>query len=482
MTVRVRFAPSPTGYLHVGAARTALYNWLFARSQGGTFILRSDDTDTARSSSEYQEDILEHLTWLGLDWDEGIVKGGPHGSYRQSERYERYAAVAHELVAEGKAYYSFATPEQLDGFKAKAREAGTSPAYDGSLEPGSEEVARRLADGDKAVVRFKVPRPGATVFADVVRGDVRFDHVQVDDFVILRSDGSPTYHLASTVDDVDYGITHVVRGEDLLSSTPKHILLTQAMGATPATYAHLSLLMGPDGKKLSKRHGDTAMSAYRSAGYLPQAMDNYLALLGWSAGEDEDVLPLEEMVSRFDLSTVSRNPAVFDPQKLEWMNGVYIREMGATEFEAATLPLVESSLGRELDATELGQFRMLLPLVQERTKLLPEVAEQVRFVFEPITEYDEAAWTKVMEVPDTPGALDGAIATLVGLDTWSTDAIDAALRGMMAERELSARKGLQPIRVAISGSTVSPPLFESLEVLGRDESLARLQAARKRLG
>ncbi|MEA3502897.1 MAG: glutamate--tRNA ligase, partial [Actinomycetota bacterium] len=427
MTPRVRFAPSPTGYLHVGAARTALYNYLFARHNGGTFILRSDDTDEARGTDEFQEDILEHLHWLGLEWDEGFAIGGPFGSYRQSDRYDRYRDVAQDLVDRGSAYYSFATAEQLDAFKREAREAGTSPAYDGSLEPSEAEAAGRLAAGETAVVRFKVPRPGATEFVDIVRGDMRFDHAQVDDFVILRSNGTPTYHLASTVDDVDYGITHVIRGEDLLSSTPKHILLTQAMGVDPATYAHLSLLMGPDGKKLSKRHGDTAMAAYREAGYLPEAMNNYLALLGWNPGEDDTVLPLDEMVRRFDLDTVSKNPAVFDPKKLEWMNGVYIREMDDAEFIAATLPLVEDAVGRTLSDEDRARYAKLVPLVKERAKLLPEVASQARFLFVDIDEYDEKAWSKVMTVDEGPIALDGAIAALEGLDPWTTEAIDTSL-------------------------------------------------------
>jgi glutamyl-tRNA synthetase len=482
MTVRVRFAPSPTGYLHVGSARTALFNYLFARANDGTFILRSDDTDRARSTSEYQDDILDHLHWLGLDWDEGIVVGGPHGTYRQSDRYDRYADVAHRLVREGKAYYSFATSDQLDEFKRAARESGTSPAYDGTMEPEYEQISRRLADGETAVIRFRVPRPGHTTFTDVVRGEMTFDHVQVDDFVILRSDGSPTYHLASTVDDVDYGITHVIRGEDLLSSTPKHVLLAEAMGAEPATYAHLSLLMGPDGKKLSKRHGDTAMSAYREAGYLPQAMNNYLALLGWSVSDDdEDIASLDEMAERFDLHAVSRNPAVFDPGKLEWMNGVYIREMSDGAFSDLVTPLVEEALGRPLGDAERSKLAAAIPLVKERTKLLPEVPEQVRFLFEPLGGYDEASWDKVMTTPEAETALDGALAALTATDDWSTDAIDAALRGMLADHELSGRKGLQPIRVAVSGSTVSPPLFESLEILGRDESLSRIAAARERL-
>jgi glutamyl-tRNA synthetase len=483
VSVRVRFAPSPTGHLHVGAARTALYNYLFARSKDGVFILRSDDTDAERSSQEYQDDILEHLDWLGLDWDEGIGRGGPHGSYRQSDRFDRYAQVAHGLVRSGHAYYSFATPDQLEAFKARAREAGTSPAYDGSMEPEREQVSRRLADGERAVIRFRIPRLGSTEFVDLVRGEMRFDHVQVDDFIILRSDGSPTYHLASTVDDVDYAITHVIRGEDLLSSTPKHILLTEAMGAVPAEYAHLSLLMGPDGKKLSKRHGDTAMSAYRRAGYLPEAMDNYLALLGWAAGEDEnDIASLDEMADRFDLGAVSRNPAVFDVAKLEWMNGVYIRSMSDDDFVAAIRPLVEASLGRPLGSADVDTLAAVAPLVKERTKLLPEVPDQVRFLLAPLDGYDDESWEKVMSTPEATIALDGALASLSALDSWTTEAIDAALRAMLAHHELSGRKGLQPIRVAVSGSTVSPPLFESLEFLGRDESLRRISTARSLLG
>lgn len=480
----MRFAPSPTGYLHVGSARTALYNYLFARSSDGIFILRSDDTDEARSTDEYRTDILEQLHWLGLTWDEGIEVGGPHGTYRQSDRYDRYAEVAHGLVRDGKAYYSFVTPEQLDEFKRAARDSGTSPAYDGSLEPPYDQISRWIADGDTAVIRFRIPRPGSTRFRDVVRGDLEFDHVQVDDFVIMRSDGTPTYHLASTVDDVDYGITHVIRGEDLLPSTPKHILLAEALGAEPATYAHLSLLMGPDGKKLSKRHGDTAMSAYRAAGYLPDAMNNYLALLGWSAGDDDegDIATLPELIERFDISSLSKNPAVFDTGKLEWMNGVYIRSMSDDAFEEATLSLVEESLGHPFDDEDLARYRMVIPLVKERTKLLTEVADQVRFLFGPIGEYDQASWDKVMTTPEAPVALDAAEAAFDGLAEWSTNDIEEALRTMLADLGLSARKGLQPIRVAVSGSTVSPPLFESLDILGRDESLARIGAARSRIG
>ena len=480
MTVRVRFAPSPTGYLHVGGARTALYNWLFARSEGGTFLLRSDDTDAERSTPEYAADILDGLRWLGLDWDEGIEVGGPHAPYRQSQRLERYREVASELVAAGRAYWSLADPEALERWRKEARDQGRAPAYDGSLEPPPEEVERRLAAGERATVRFRVPRPGRTEFSDVVRGDMSFEHTQVEDFVILRSNGTPTYHLASTVDDVDFGITHVIRGEDLLSSTPKHILITRAMGAEPPTYAHLSLLMGPDGKKLSKRHGDTAVAAFRAAGYLPEALVNYLALLGWSPGDEETIVSRDEMIRRFDLADVSRNPAIFDMDKLQWMNGVYIRAMTPDEFVDRIMPWIAEDLGREPTAEELRILHEIAPHVQERTKLLAEAADQVRFLLVDEVAYDERSWSKVMK-GDAPRALDGAIAALSELDDWTIESIESALRGMLEREGLSARKGLQPIRVAVSGSTVSPPLFESLAALGRRRTLERIRRARDRL-
>lgn len=481
MTVRVRFAPSPTGYLHVGGARTALYNWLFARSCDGTFILRSDDTDAERSSAEYAADILDGLRWLGLGWDEGIEVGGPHGSYRQSDRLARYRDVAHRLVAAGHAYHSFVTPDELDRLKEEARAASASPAYDGRLEPDEDEATRRISAGETAPIRFRVPRPGSTTFDDAVRGAITFDHDQVEDFVILRSDGSPTYQLASTVDDVDYGITHVIRGEDILSSTPKHVLVARAMGEEPPVYAHLSLLMGPDGKKLSKRHGHTAISAYRADGYLAEAMVNYLALLGWSPGDDETVVPLSDMVERFDLAQVSRNPAVFDPDKLEWMSGVYLRGLGVDDLVGRCRPLVEADLGRPLTDAEMEHLATIAPHVQERAKLLCEVPAQVRFLFVDDVEPVDGALA-VLSGDEAAAALRGALEALRGLEPWTTEAIDVALREMLAAHDLSARKGLQPVRVAVTGSTVSPPLFESLEVLGRERTEARLQKALDAIG
>jgi glutamyl-tRNA synthetase len=478
--VRVRFAPSPTGYLHVGGGRTALYNWLFARREGGTFILRSDDTDQARSTAEFAADIVDSMRWLGIDWDEGIEVGGSHPSYHQSERFDRYRDVAQQLVAEGKAYYSFVTSEQLDAFRADAQAAGRPPAYDGRHRVDAEEAFARIDAGEIAPIRFAVSRPGVTEFVDRIRGDVRFDHVQVDDFVILRSDGSPTYHLASTVDDVDFEISHVIRGEDLLSSTPKHILLTRAMGAAPATYAHLPLLMGPDGTKLSKRHGHTSINAYRAAGFLPEAVCNYLAILSWSPGDEQEIVALGEMAARFRLDDVSKNPAVFDVAKLEWMNGVYIRSLDSEDFYGRVADLVEADLARTLDEQEQQRLRDILPHVQERTKVLVEVPPQVRFLFGDIG-YDETSWDKVMRGDEPATALAAAHDALGALGEWSLEAIETALRAMLDEHGLSARKGLQPIRVAITGSSISPPLFESLEVLGRERSLSRIQTAAGRL-
>jgi glutamyl-tRNA synthetase len=476
----VRFAPSPTGFLHVGSARTALFNWLAVRHSGGEMILRSDDTDQERGSDEYYHDVIDGLRWLGIDWDEGIEVGGPHGSYRQSDRLERYQAVAEQLRAAGNAYRCFCTPAELDERRKEAQAAGRPPGYDGRCRALDEsESAARRDRGEPAVLRLAVPRPGETVFEDIVRGEVRFGHDHVEDFVILRSNGSPTYHLASTVDDVDFAITHVVRGEDLLSSTPKHILITEAMGAQPPIYAHLSLLMGPDGKKLSKRHGD--LHAYRQGGYLPEAFVNYVALLGWNFGDDETVFSREEMVERFDLSDIQKNPAVFDNEKLTWMNGVYIRELSIDDFIARTLPAVEADIGRSLEEPELGVYRTIAPLIQERMKLLTEAPEQVRFLFVEDLEYDAQSWEKVLTKPDARDALETARRRLSDLGEWTTETVEASLRAMLAELELSAGKGLQPVRVAVTGSSISPPLFESLEALGQKRSLARLQEVLARL-
>ena len=472
MTVRVRVAPSPTGSLHVGTARAALFNWLYARSRSGVFIVRVDDTDKERSTAEFEADILDSLRWLGLEWDEGVGVGGPHGTYRQSDRYDRYREVALELVESGAAYYDARTPDELEAMRRQAQSEAKHPGH---------YIRRPEKEASEGVIRFSIPQDHTVVFEDLVRGTVSFEPGDVDDFLILRSNGTPTYHLASTVDDIDYEITHVARGEDLLPSTPKHILLTRALGAAEASYAHLPLLFGTDGKKLSKRHGAASLTSYRDAGYLPEALTNYLSLLGWALDAETTIFSSEEAIAAFDLADVSRNPAVFDWDKLAWMNGEYIRAMPLSEFEAAVRPHVEEAAGRSLNDGEWARFAEIAELVQERTKLLPEAGKQVTFLFGDIDQYDEVAWRKVMTKDGVGDILDEARLGLSELSAWTTDAIEGALRMMVGNLGIGLGKGLQPIRVAVTGSSVSPPLFESLSALGREESLERIGRARSLL-
>ena len=472
MTVRVRIAPSPTGSLHVGTARAALFNWLYAQHRGGVFIVRVDDTDVERSTTEFEAEILDSLRWLGLDWDEGVGVGGPHGSYRQSDRYDRYREAALGLVESGAAYHDERPSDELEALRRRAQKEAKHPGH---------YIRRPEREASEGAIRFSIPQDDPIVFEDLVRGTVSFEPGDVDDFVILRSNGTPTYHLASTIDDVDYEITHVARGEDLLPSTPKHILLTRALGAAEPSYAHLPLLFGTDGKKLSKRHGAASLSSYRDAGYLPEAVFNYLSLLGWALDAETTIFSRGEAIAAFDLADVSRNPAVFDPDKLAWMNGEYIRAMSRSEFVAAARPHVEEVAGRSLGDDEWARFSQIAELVQERTKLLPEAGEQVAFLFGDIDEYDESAWQKVMAKEGVGNILDEARLGLSELNAWTTDAIEGALRTMVGNLGIGLGKGLQPIRVAVTGSSVSPPLFESLAALGREESLERIGRARSLL-
>jgi glutamyl-tRNA synthetase len=472
MSVRVRIAPSDTGSIHVGNVRAALFNWLFARHNAGTFIVRIDDTDRERSDPAHLADIVEGLRWLGLGWDEGVEVGGPYGTYKQSDRFDRYRQVAESLVASGHAYYDDRDEDTLGALRARAQaEAKHLGTYIRRLDPP-------VTSG---VIRFSVPVDEAVTFTDAVRGEMRFEAESVDDFVILRSNGVPTYHLASTVDDVDYGITHVIRGEDLLSSTPKHILLTRAIGVEPAVYAHLPLLFGPDGKKLSKRHGDTSLAAYREGGYLPEAVFNFLAILGWSIGEDREIFTADEAVEAFTLERVSKNPAVFDTEKLLWMNGEYIRALDTVEFVARATPWVREAIGRELTESELAAFSQIAPLVQERSKLLTEVGPQVAFLCTEDLTYDEASWDKVMTKDGVSDILSAAADRLETLTPFDVPSIESLLRALAEEQGIGVGKAFQPVRVAVTGSSVSPPLFESIAVLGKDRSVARIRHSHARL-
>jgi glutamyl-tRNA synthetase len=466
-------APSPTGNLHVGTARTALYNWLYARHHGGTFIVRIDDTDLERSTPEFEDEILGSIQWLGLDWDEGVRVGGPHGTYRQSDRLGHYADIARGLVESGHAYYDQRDPDHLESLRRRAQNEGRHPGH---------FIRRPDEDHDSGVIRLSVPQDSAVTFPDMIRGEMSFSPADIDDFVILRSNGTPTYHLASTVDDIDYEITHVARGEDLLPSTPKHILLTRALGHTEPRYAHLPLLFGTDGKPLSKRHGATALSDYRARGFVPEAVFNYLANLGWSLDAETTIFTRDEAIAAFDLADVSRNPAAFDPEKLTWMNGEYIRGMDTAVFADVARPQVEATLGRGLSKDEWVVFGQVAAVVQERTKLLPEAGSQVVFLFEEFDTYDESSWEKVMNKDGVADVLDNALDALSGLDSWDVGSIEVELRELSDELGIGAAKTFQPLRVAVTGSAVSPPLFESLAALGRGRTIQRIERAIQELG
>jgi glutamyl-tRNA synthetase len=468
--VRCRIAPAPTGYLHVGNARAALYNWLFARHNGGTFILRVEDTDRKRSTEEAVGIVMDSLRWLGLEWDEGPEVGGDYGPYRQTERLPLYAGVSQRFLDEGRAYYCYCTPEELEDRRRAALEKGRTPGYDGkcrNLSP--EERATLEAEGRPKAVRFAMPGVDITVH-DLIRAEAHFPANDLRDFVILRSDGTPTYLLAAAVDDVEMKMTHVIRGEDLLPSTPRQLEIIHALGATPPAYAHLPLIVGPNGQPLSKRHGSVAVEWFREQGILPEALVNYLALLGWSYDATTTFFNRDELVEKFDLSRVSHNPAAFDVQKLQWMNGHYIREAP----DARLTELLTAQLAADGVVPEESMVAAAVPLVKERMRSLVEGASMLRFLFEDVVPDEKAA--KLLG-PERADYLRQAAARLEAVEEWKTEEIEPVLRGLQQETGLSPKHAFQPIRAAVTGTVVSPPLFESIALLGKERTLQRLRAA-----
>jgi glutamyl-tRNA synthetase len=476
---RVRFAPSPTGYLHVGGARTALFNWLFARRSGGTFVLRIEDTDVERSSAEMVEGILDGLRWLGLDWDEGPVIGGPHAPYFQSERLDRYREMAERLVAEGYAYYCYCTPDELKARREAAEKIDGGWKYDRTccaLTP--DEIASRERDRVARAIRFKVP-DGAMRFDDLVHGAIEFDGANIEDFVILRSDGHPTYQLSAVVDDVDMAITHVVRGDDHISNTPKQILVYRALGAEVPRFAHVPLILGPDKKRLSKRHGATSVMEYARQGFLPEAMFNFLALLGWSPGNDAELFTRDELVQAFALDGISGGNAVFNPEKLDWFNQQHIMRLAPDALARRVKPsLAAAGLWRdEYVGDRHAWFFSVLELFRPRIKRLDDFAAQARFFFVGTLDFDAAAVTKHLRVAgmrEHLAALDAAFAALPTFDPMSTE---EALRSTAEARGVKAGSLIHAVRVAVTGKSVSPGLFDVLALVGRDTVRARLNAA-----
>jgi glutamyl-tRNA synthetase len=479
VTHRVRFAPSPTGYLHVGGARTALFNWLYARRHGGTFILRIEDTDVERSSADMTAGILDSLRWLGLDWDEGPGVGGPHAPYFQSQRLVTYRDAADRLVRDQRAYYCYCHPDELKTKRDAAEASGGAWMYDRTcLRLTASEVAAREAAGMPRAIRFRVP-PGETSFEDRVRGRVTVAHDHIEDFVIVRSDGHPTYQLSVVVDDVEMDVTEVVRGDDHISNTPKQVLLYGALNAPVPAFAHVPLILGPDKKRLSKRHGATSVGEYEAQGYLPEAMVNFLALLGWSPGAgDREVFSREELVERFTLEGISGGNAVFNPEKLDWFGQQHMQRWpGVDLLERLRSRLEAAGLWRA--AFERGErewIAAVIDLLKPRARTLNDFVPQLRPFLSDHVERDPAAVAKHLAAPEIPGLLRAWRDRLADVQPFDRQTIEAALRSLAQERGVKAGALIHATRVAVTGQAVSPGLFEVLELVGRERVLERLTA------
>ena len=478
--VRVRFAPSPTGYLHVGGARTALFNWLFARRLGGIFVLRIEDTDLERSSQDMVEGILDGLRWLGLDWDEGPAIGGDFGPYFQSQRLDRHRAMAERLVVQGHAYYCYCTAEELRTKREAAEAAGGAWRYDRTccaLTP--DEIAARERDTMPRVVRFRVTG-GPAGFDDLVHGPIAFDGANIEDFVLLRSDGQPTYQLSVVSDDVEMKITHVVRGDDHISNTPKQILLYRAIGAGVPKFAHVPLILGQDKKRLSKRHGATSVTEYARQGYLPEAMFNFLALLGWSPGNDQELFTREALVGAFALEGISGGNAVFNSEKLDWFNQQHIMRLAPDELAVRVKPSLEQAgvWNDDYLGNRHAWFFAVLELLKPRARRLDDFASQGALFFSDAIEYDAAAVDKHLRAPGMDAHLEAIDAALAALETFDPASTEASLRAVAGARGVKAAVLIHAVRVAVVGKTVSPGLFDVLALLGRSRVRARLAAAR----
>jgi len=471
-SVRLRFAPSPTGYPHLGNIRTALFNWFFARHHGGKFILRIEDTDIVRKVEGAVEVILDSLRWLGLDWDEG--------PYFQSQRLPIYHEIAHKLLEEGQAYLCYCSPERLETMRQEQAKRKQPPKYDRHCRDLTQQERTRLeATGITPVIRFKTPLEGETTFHDLIYGLITFKHDTLDDFVLLKSDGYPTYHLANIVDDHLMAISHVLRAEEWLSSTPRHVLLYQALNWQPPQFAHLPMILGPDRAKLSKRHGATNINEYQKQGYLPDAMINFLALLGWSLDDRTELLSKEELIKHFSLERVGKTAAIFNKDKLEWMNGVYLRKLSLGEFVQQAMPFLDrdlpESVKRPLDKSYVSQ---VLSLIQERAKTLAEVPQLASLFFLDELQYDTGLFLKgKMDAKSAAEAITIASRKLEKVATWDAATLEGILRPLATELNLGTGEFFGLLRVAVTGRTAAPPLFQTMAVLGKVKCLKRFDMA-----
>jgi glutamyl-tRNA synthetase len=478
--VRVRFAPSPTGFLHVGGARTALYNYLHARVTGGVFVLRIEDTDTERSTEASTSAILDGLRWLGLAWDEGPGVGGEHGPYFQAERRPLYARAALELEQAGAAYPCFCTPDELEVRRAEQLARGESPRYDGrcrALAPA--ERARRRAAGEPWALRFATPPQLEVSWDDVVRGRIAFRSDVLDDFVLVRSDGWPTYNFACVVDDVHMCISHVIRGDDHISNTPRQILLYRAFAAEPPVFAHASMILGPDGKRLSKRHGATSVEAFGDLGIVPEGMINFLALLGWALDGKTEIFTLAELERVFRLDRVGPNPAVFDTQKLEWINAQHLKRLDEAERTRRVCTWLEAH-GHELSARTEEWKLAFVRALGDRLKTLADAADVGSFALADPPAMEPEAWAELLAKAESDVRLSALAARIEALPAWTLDALEAATRALASEKEVKAGEIIAPARVALTGRKAAPGIFEVMWLLGRERVGTRLRAAAER--
>ena len=461
--IRTRFAPSPTGYLHVGGARTALFNWLFARHHGGTFVLRIEDTDQARSSEAFNQAIVSGLFWLGLNPDEGPIL--------QSSRFERYRALAEHLVEAGYAYRCYCTPEELAERRALQLSRKEKPRYDGHCREGASP-----RPGITPVIRFRTPQTGTVAFTDLIRGPITFENQELDDLVILRSDGTPTYNFGVVLDDVDMAITHVIRGDDHINNTPRQIHIFDALGAALPAFAHVPMILGPDGSRLSKRHGAVSVEQYREDGFLPEALINYLVRLGWSHGDQEIFTP-EEMVRLFDLTTVQRAPATFNREKLVWINQQYLKTLDPGRLEVALEPHLRAAGVHDVHEPSL---QALVPLLNARSHTLKEMAELARPFYVAPLDFDDEDWNRHLG-PGQQGLMQAIRDRLAQVEPWTPEVLHRLLQDIAETHGLKLGPVAQPIRVSLMGSAVSPPIDTTLAVLGRTEVLKRLDRVLERM-
>ena len=477
--IRVRFAPSPTGYLHIGGARTALFNWLFARKMGGKLILRIEDTDTERLKEDSVSQILTSLKWLGLNWDEGPEVGGDYGPYYQSERRELYSKYAQQLLDEGKAYYCFCTAEDLAAAREKQRAAKQPFRYARTcrdLDP--VEAAKRVAAGEPYSVRIKIPAEGTITVHDLIHGDVTFNMDQFDDFVIMKSNGMPTYNFAVVVDDHLMKMTHVLRAEEHLSNTPKQLLMYEALGWEPPKFGHMPMILAPDRSKLSKRHGATSVEEFREQGYLPQSIINYLTLLGWGPGDEREIFTLAETVELFELEQMSKKAAIYDTKKLTWMNGQYLSELPLEKIlpEAEGFFIKDGLCDAAWIAAHRDYFAKLVDTVRVRVKTLQEVADASTYFFKDVTAYDEKGVAKHFK-PEAIALLEKCIAAIEADEVYDLASTEAAYNKIAEENGLSLGKVIHPTRLALTGRTVSPGMFDVMVLLGKERTLDRMHKA-----